>query len=250
MVEYHNKAFFGSKVGMFFDSSSWTNQFFFLKFIKERKDGTWEKPSLKEGKSIKFSLIEMVYILRVLNKGVESWKTFHKFEDNQTDISFRWDKEDKERFHVNGGEYYKMLKYAEIVVFKALLEHVFEEKIAHSTVNIKNNGVKKPVGVETYTQKSDLTITEEIQGKPEPKSPNSSQKPFPQADKVNLDNETATIGVICKGNTEKALLILFESGKEVWIPKSTIRSEFDQESSDTQQFTIDTWVLKKNAVFV
>ena len=249
MVEYHNKAFFGKKAGMFFDSSSWTNQFFFLKFIKKRKDGTWEKPSLKEGKSIKFSLEEMVYILRVLNKEKTSWKTFHKFEDKQTKISFQWDKDDKERFHVNGGEYHKLLNYAEIVVFKALLEHVFEEKITRSTVNSKNNSVKKPVSVENYPPESELTVTEEIHGKIKPKIQSLSQKSFPQAEKVNLDDETAILTGVCEGKTDKALLILFESGKQIWIPKSTIRSEFDQESSDTQKFTIDTWVLKKNAVF-
>ena len=250
MVEYHNKAFFGSKVGMFFDSSSWTNQFFFLRFIKKRSNGTWEKPSKGEGKSIKFSLEEMVYIFRVLRKEVLSWKTFHKFEENQTPISFEWDKTNKDNFHVNGGDYHKMLNYAEMVVFKALLEHVFEEKIARSTVNSKNNGLKKTVGGESRIQKLELTVTEEIQGEQEVKSQITSKIPFPQVEKVNLDNETAELKGICEGKTEKALLILFESGKQIWIPKSTIRSEFDQESSATQDFTIDTWVLKKNEVFV
>ena len=245
MVEYHNKAFFGSKVGMFFDSSSWTNQFFFLRFIKKRSNGTWEKPSKGEGKSIKFSLEEMVYILRVLNKEVSSWKTFHKFEEIQTPISFERDKNNQDNFHVNGGDYHKMLNYAEITVFKALLEHVFEEKIAKSTVNSKNNGVKKLVGVETRAQKPKLTISEEIQGKSLPES----KIAFPKVEKVNLENETATVEGICEGKTEKALLILFDSGKQIWIPKSTIRSEFDPESSGMQNFTIDTWVLKKNEVF-
>ena len=61
MVEYHNKSFFGSLTGMFFDSSSWTNQNFYLKFIKKKNDGTWEKPSEGEGKSIKFSLVDTVF---------------------------------------------------------------------------------------------------------------------------------------------------------------------------------------------
>lgn len=67
MVEYHNKAFFGSKVGMFFDSGSWTSPFFYLKFIKKRDNNTWEKPSLRQGKSIKFSLEDTALILRVLS---------------------------------------------------------------------------------------------------------------------------------------------------------------------------------------
>ena len=143
MVEYHNKAFFGSKAGMFFDSSSWTSQIFFLRFIKKKDDGTWEKPSKKEGKSIKFSLEETVHILRVLSNKVPSWKTVHKFEENHTDISFNWDKDDKERFHINCSRYHKMLNFAEVVVFKALLEHVFDEKIANSTVNSKSGSFKK-----------------------------------------------------------------------------------------------------------
>jgi len=249
MVEYHNKAFFGSKVGMFFDSSSWTNQFFFLKFIKKRSDGTWEKPSKGEGKSIKFSLEEMAHILRALSKEVSIWKTFHKFEENQTPISFEWDKSNQDQFHVNGGEYHKMLNYAEIVVFKALLEHVFEEKIVHSTLNSKNNNVKKLVSAESKVRGSDLVVTEEIKGNSEPKTQNSSQAPPSQLEKVNLDNETAELKGICEGNTEKALLILFDNGKQVWIPKSTIRSKFDLESGNRQPFTIDTWVLKKNEVF-
>ncbi len=109
--------------------------------------------------------------------------------------------------------------------------------------------MKKPVGTEFNSRKPELTITEEIQGNPKPERQFSSQAPSLQVEKVTLDNETTTVTGVCEGKTEKALLILFESGKQHWIPKSTIRSEFDPESSKTQQFTIDTWVLKKNAVF-
>ncbi len=249
MVEYHNKAFFGSQTGMFFDSSSWTNPFFFLKFIEKRKNGTWEKPSKGEGKSIKFSLEDTVQILRVLTKEKLNWTTVHVFEENSTPISFKWDRSDEEKFHINGGNYHKMLNYAEVLVFKALLEHIFEEKIVNSTVKPKNGSFKKPAGEKSIAKKTDLIVTEEIKGMSKPESQILSQRPFPQVEKVNLDNETATVGGICEGKTEKALLILFGSGKEVWIPKSTIRSEFDPESSATQQFTIDTWVLKKNEVF-
>ena len=209
----------------------------------------WEKPSLKEGKSIKFSLEEITHILRVLSKETSNWKTFHKFEGIQTPISFEWDKNNQDQFHVNGGDYHKKLNYAEITVFKALLEHVFEEKIAKSTVNSKNNGVKKLVSAETRAQKPELTMTEEIKGKSLPESKIAAKLPSLQVEKVNLENETAELKGICEGNTEKALLILFDNGKQIWIPKSTISSKFDLESSNRQSFTIDTWVLKKNEVF-
>jgi len=246
MVEYHNKSFFGSKVGMFFDSGSWTSQHIFLKFIKKRDNGTWEKPSQKEGKSIKFSLEDLANILRVLTKEVLSWNTVHVFEENKTSISFEWKKGDKEYFGIKVTDYYKKLNYAETVVFKALLEHVFEEKIAHSTVNSKNSSFKKSTGANTNAEISELVVTEETEGISEPKSSKTGQASPLQLEK---DPETTTVGGVCEGKTEKALLILFESGKQIWIPKSTIRSDFDSESSGMQQFTIDTWVLKKNEVF-
>ena len=102
MVEYHNKSFFGSKVGMFFDSGSWTSQHFYLKFIKKKHNGVWEKPSQKEGKSIKFSLEAVTQVLRVLNKEVLTWSTVHVFEENKTSISFEWEKGDKAYFGIKG----------------------------------------------------------------------------------------------------------------------------------------------------
>ena len=83
----------------------------------------------------------------------------------------------------------------------------------------------------------------------EPKSQTIGQAFSPQLEKINLDNETVKVRGICEGKTEKALLILFESGKQTWIPKSTIHSNYDLESSNTQKFTIDSWVLEKNEVF-
>ena len=104
--------------------------------------------------------------------------------------------------------------------------------------------LKKSADGKSNANRKNLLVTEEIQGKLEPKSEIVGQAPFPQVEKVNLDNETATVGGICEGKTEKAFLIFFKSGKQVWIPKSTIRSEFNPESNNMQQFTIDTWVLK------
>lgn len=206
MVEYHNKAFFGSKVGMFFDSGSWTSPFFYLKFIKKRDNDMWEKPSLREGKSIKFSLEDAALILRVLKREELSWNTVHVYKNNKTRISFQWEEGNKERLHVNGGDYHKMLNYAEIKVFKLLLEHVFGEKIVRSTVISRNGGSKKPVGVQSEGKNPELIVTEEI-----------------------------TIGGVCKGETEKALLIEFEGARQIWIPKSTIRSGFDPRSVAVQQ---------------
>lgn len=249
MVEYHNKAFFGSKVGMFLDSGSWTSPFFYLKFIKKRENGTWEKPSLGEGKSIKFSLEDTALILRVLNREVQNWSTVHVFKENKTHISFQWDKGIKERFHVNGGDYHKMLNYAEIIVFKSLLEHVFGEKIAHSTVISKNGSSKKSADVQLEGKKHELVVTEQTIGNVRPKSQPIAQIAPTHFEKEPItEPETSIVGGVCEGETEKALLIEFEGGRQIWIPKSTIRSGFDSESVAVQEFTIDLWVLKKNKV--
>jgi RNase P/RNase MRP subunit p29 len=50
--------------------------------------------------------------------------------------------------------------------------------------------------------------------------------------------------------TEKAVLINFGSGREVWIPKSTLKAEFKRNKNISQKFSIDTWVLEKNNVII
>ena len=50
--------------------------------------------------------------------------------------------------------------------------------------------------------------------------------------------------------TDKAVLIKFKSGREYWIPKSTLKLKFIPDTTDYQIFTIDTWVLKKNKIIV
>lgn len=240
--------FFGSSTGMFFDSGSWSNSHFFLKFIKKLNNDTWEKPSKGEGKIIKFSLEEMVYILRLLNREELNWNTYHTFQEKKTQISFGWDKENKEVLHITGGDYYKKLNYAEVVVLKALLEHVFDEKIAHSTVNSKNGSFKKS-GVDDNTIKPELTVSEEIISNSERKKRNTTQVSSPQVEKVYVDDsDYIKIEGVCKGETEKALLIKFEGKREIWIPKSTIHSDFEAKSDATQLFTIDSWIIEKNNI--
>lgn len=52
--------------------------------------------------------------------------------------------------------------------------------------------------------------------------------------------------------TPKAVYLKFYNGIEAWIPKSTIKSEYDEvnkgEKATEQKFIIDSWVLKKNKV--
>ena len=134
-------------------------------------------------------------------------------------------------------------------MFKALLEHFFEEKIAHSTVNFKNGSSIKAVSGESNTKKSRLNVTEETIDNSGLEDRNTVQAIHQQVGKHQInDPETIKIKGECKGETEKALLIEFEGTGEIWIPKSTIRSNYDAGSDAKQQFTINTWVLIKNEV--
>ncbi len=51
---------------MFIQSSSKRESFIFMKFIKKKGDGSWEKLSTREGKTIKVGLEEVVMILEDL----------------------------------------------------------------------------------------------------------------------------------------------------------------------------------------
>ena len=51
-----------------------------------------------------------------------------------------------------------------------------------------------------------------------------------------------------KRETEKALLISFFNGREEWIPKSTVNSEFTSNYTITQKFLIAKWIVKKNTM--
>lgn len=50
--------------------------------------------------------------------------------------------------------------------------------------------------------------------------------------------------------TEKALFIAFANGRESWVPKSTVRSIYNSNSEETQEFTIAQWLLKKNNILL
>lgn len=48
-----------------------------------------------------------------------------------------------------------------------------------------------------------------------------------------------------KRESEKALLISFSNGREAWIPKSTITSNFTSQQNITQNFIIAKWIVEK-----
>jgi hypothetical protein len=234
MVDNHNQSFFGQSTGMFIQSSSKNESFFFLQFIKKKGDGSWEKPSLREGKRVKFGLEEIIMILHVLKKKSNSWSTVHIFKDEKTPISIKW--EGDQKIWINVGDYPKMLSIPQVEIMKLLLDHILQEKIEFATIRDIDRENKeiiipktpKSPEIKRKTEKPKIEIVEEISSK---------------------DDLTEVKGMI-RGETEKAVLLKLDNGAENWFPKSTIKSQYSPEQENSQKFLIDTWIIEKNKIAI
>ncbi len=234
MVDKHSQSFFGKSTGLTLQSSSRTEPFIFLKCIQKKNDGNWEKPSQGEGKTIKLSLDEIVMILEVLNRNLESWSSFHSFNDVKTQISFQWEDQTKKKLKLYVDKYSKMLNFAQSEIFRRILEHILEEKIVYATTLNKSDN---------YTNSNKV--------KPLKKKVNNAQSnsiPFVKESIEYIDNIQSEITGNIEGETDKALLIKFNNNQQVWIPKSGIHSDYRSNESNDQLFLIDNWILKKNSL--
>ena len=166
----------------------------------------------------------MAFILQVMRGENEAWNTVHSFEARKISISIQRDTENKENLNIKAGDYVITLNFGEVEVFRTLLEHTFQEKVINSTEVKKREEASKP---KKKTSQKIAKETSEEKGEP-------------------VLRETAVLAGVCNGETEKALLIAFEGNKEIWVPKSTIRSSFDPNKTGSQNFEIDSWILKKN----
>ncbi|MBY8982206.1 MAG: hypothetical protein KGD57_04600 [Candidatus Lokiarchaeota archaeon] len=143
MTDSHIYSFFGKETAIILQTSSKNKPYIFLRCIKKNKNDIWEKWSKNEGKAIKFSIEEIIMILRVLHGKQPSWSTYHRFNEKQTQISFNM--QNNEQLFISIDKYKKMLSIAQIEVLKLLLEHILKEKIEFATkfeVNHKEKSEK------------------------------------------------------------------------------------------------------------
>ncbi|MFX0134089.1 MAG: hypothetical protein ACFFDN_10640 [Candidatus Hodarchaeota archaeon] len=236
MVDNHSYSFFGQKVGLIIQSSSKNEPYIFFRLIKSKNNGTWEKPSSGEGKVIKFSLEEIVWIIRVLEKEVNSWSSYHTFKDKSTQISFKWENEDNKKLWIHIDSYSKVLEYSQFKILEMLLKHILKEKIEFATTPSISKKGNSELFSNTFVKEEVITNLENI-----------DKNEFNPENEEN-SNKIESIDGSIKSETEKALLIQFDNGIEVWIPKSTIHSGFDNSKNILQKFTIDGWILKKNKI--
>jgi len=245
MTDNHSQIFFGQATGLSIQSSSKEDPYIFLRCIKKKSDGSWEKPSKGEGKTIRCSLEEIVMMLEVLNKRMSNWTSYHSYKDTQTQISFGWENRNGNKLWINIGNYSKMLIFAQIEIFKMLLEHLLKEKIKFATIfNGKKTSDKSNTSFEVKEEFNRFEQTNI-------RSSNNLMKEIPkQSNKVQNSNTadiTQVEGVI-KSETEKALFIQFNNGQEVWFPKSTVHSNYSPNRDFNQKFLIDNWILRKNKI--
>ncbi|MFX0024530.1 MAG: hypothetical protein ACFE9S_19605 [Candidatus Hermodarchaeota archaeon] len=236
MVDNHSYSFFGQKVGLIVQSALKDEPHIFFRLIKCKNDGSWEKPSSGEGKIIKFSLEEIVCILRVLNKEVDSWSSYHTFKETKTQISFKWENGDKRKLWIHIGSYSKVLEYAQFTILAMLMTHFLTEKIEFATSPSPSKKKKTDNFNNIIVQEEVIKETLENEG-----------NHFIEEEDVKQDEIKIVKGSI-KKETNKALLIQFDNNIEIWIPKSKIRSGFENTKDIIQKFIIDSWILNKNKI--
>ncbi len=235
MGNEHNQSFFGQNTGLIINSPSIEEPFIFIRCIKRKSNGVWEKPSSGEGKVIKCTLDEIVMILQVLNRELLNWQSYHLYKDNKTPISFGWEDEKAKILWINIANYSKMLNFAQAEILRLLFTHILKEKIKFATSSNREN-------FKSSINQNHINI--------------DSNQSFNQNEKIStiinsekkLLRELSNIEGIIKGETEKALLIDFNSGKENWIPKSTIHCQYNPKKKLSQKFLIDNWILNRNKI--
>ncbi|MHA1412187.1 MAG: hypothetical protein ACTSVX_04185 [Promethearchaeota archaeon] len=235
MVDKHNHSFFGTTTGLTIQSSSKREPFIFIKCIQKKTDGTWEKPSKGEGKTIKCNLDEMVMMLLVLQRKMKEWVNIHSFKNDKTQISFKWANNEMDKFWIRIGKYSKMLNIAQIEIFKLLLEHMIKEKIENATtMNFDEN--QKITRAKVIKEKSDDNFVEK-------KSLIKVEETI-----IHKDKNLKKIEGAIKRETEKALLINMKGDKEIWLPKAVIKSKYLPIKYDMQSFLVDGYFLEKNKI--
>ena len=252
MVDTHSKSFFGQHTGMIINSSSKEESFLFIRCLKKKADGIWEKPSQNEGKTIKISLEEIVMILEVLNRRQPNWNSYHTYKDEKTPISFGWEDDQANTLWINIGNYSKMLNFAQIEILKLLLTHILMEKIEFATSSSKSKFEKDSTRETLSTfKKGPLVDIDNKQVNSEKQILVNQPKGNTFTESLSQNNQSrnmTNVNGAIKGQTEKALLIAFDSGQEIWIPKSTIHSDFYPDMKVTQTFLIDRWILERNKI--
>ncbi|MFX1393195.1 MAG: hypothetical protein ACFFAH_06415 [Promethearchaeota archaeon] len=235
MADFHTKSFFGQKSGIIINSPAKLVPYIFLTCINKKKDGTWEKPSKNEGKTVRLSLEEIICILEVLNRKSQNWRGYHVFRDEKTEIFVGWHSEAREVLKFKIGNYKKKLRFPNTNFLIKLLQHILDEKIEFAT----SGTFETKVGREKMVDGEYSVFSEHIKAK------NGLQ--VVETTEYELSKERMEINVKIKVESPKALLISLDTGNEFWVPKSTVHNKYDVSNKENyQKLLIDKWIIDKN----
>ena len=238
MTDYHTKTFYGQKSSISLTSPSKSVSYVFLSIFNRKEDGTWERTSEGEGKTVKITIEEIICILEVLNKNSANWRGFHVFKERKTEIYVGWEKESREVIQIKIGDYVKKLRFPNLNFLTLMLEHILEEKIEFATSGITE---KKSKDGDVHEEDEYGVFSEHILAR--------DGLQVVETTEFGVSKETIEIKAKIKVESPKALLITLESDKEFWIPKSTIHSKYDLENKKKfQTLIVDKWIIEKQRI--
>ncbi len=243
-MDQHKYSFFGQKTGMVISNPSSSDPNIFMTMIKRKKEGVWEKTA--EGKTIKLNIPEIISIYDVLMKIREKWNIFHSFNGIKTPISFAWDEHDSDLLWINVDDYSRPLNYPETKLMQMLIGHILTEKIENATGGGDRDRDRKGSKCDSDLIPSEIGSSEDRKLiPPEPQRSQSQQYQKIEKKKNEKGEGHSVLKGCVKINREKAVLVQRIDGAETWLPKSTILSDVNYESSEIQEFTVKSWVLEK-----
>ncbi len=202
-------------------------------------DGSWEKISEGEGKTVKISIEEIICILEVLYRRSANWRGYHVFKQRKTEIYVGWEDITRQVIRFKIGEYEKKLKFPNLNFMTLLLDHILKEKIKFATSGtFDSKTVDKPefeeeaeygLFAEHITARDGLHIVETTE--------------------FSASRSTVEIEAKIKVESPKALLLYLDSGEEFWIPKSTVHNSYSiNDKNESQKLLIDKWIIEKNKI--
>ncbi|MDX1798718.1 MAG: hypothetical protein R3255_08720 [Candidatus Lokiarchaeia archaeon] len=213
--------------------------YIFLSFINRKEDGSWEKSTEGEGKTVRLSIEEIICILEVLHRRSANWRGYHIFKERKTEIYVGWEDESRQVLQVKVGEYKKKLRFPNINFLTLMLSHILSEKIEYAT---SGTFEAKTIEKKTVDEEGEYGVfSEHITAR--------DGLHIVETTEFSASRDTIEIEATIKVESPKALLITLDSGEEFWIPKSTIHSEYDvTEKTTTQKFIVDKWVIEKHVI--
>ena len=238
MADFHTKTFYGQKASLIITSPAKMVPYIFLSCINRKDDGTWEKTTKGEGKTVKMSIEEIICILEVLHRRSANWRGYHVFKDRKTEIYVGWEDETRQVLQVKIGDYVKKIRFPNLNFLTLMLEHMLSEKIEFATSGTFESKAKEKVDVDEEAEYG--VFSEHITAR--------DGLHIVETTEYGVTVDTVDIKAKIKAESPKALLITLESDEEYWIPKSTIHNEYDVKSKDLQKFTVDKWIIEKHKI--